>query len=355
MFRKIIASSALILGVAFSPAAAQDAAPHAEVERILLVVSSHGREGGDAQPGYEMDELSQAWLVFSANGFDLDIASPEGGAVVADAYDAEKPYNAAFLADAHARGDLNNTLRLNSDMARDYSGIFIIGGKGAMFDLPMSQLLQSLVADLHVNGAYIGAVCHGPAVFARTQTEDGTSLVKGMSITGFTDEEEAMFGSRWIDGFPFLLESEMRKQGAQFSEALPMLPNVARDDRVVTGQNPFSVALAAEAMITAMGQTPVARTHWSDEYTMLLLQQAAGGDESNLREAIAQEDTNVELILVAVWGYYRSQQPGLDRASLEFAVDMMELGRPGLPEPELDRAIESALERLALMQDGSTE
>ena len=316
-------------------------------DRILLVVSSHGREGGKAQPGYEMDELAQAWLVFRANGMDVDIASPAGGPVVADAYDPAKPYNAAFGVDADAQGKISQSLPLTTDMAGQYSAIMVIGGKGAMFDLPFSQVLQRLLVENEARGGVVAAVCHGPAVFARIRNADGSPWISGRRVTGFADEEEAMFGKEWVPHFPFLLESELRRLGAEFSEAPIMLPHVAVDGRLVTGQNPYSVAAAAEAVVQALGRQPLAREPWTDERSLDLVAQAIGGDAEPLETAMAENRAAIDVPLVAIWGYYRSLQANGDPALLAPALRIMELAQPHFPEPELDKAIAAARATLA--------
>lgn len=319
-------------------------------QRVLLVVSSHGRGSGDQageiQPGFEQDELAQAWLAFRANGLDVDIASPQGGPVVADAYDADKPYNAAFNADTEATGKLAQTLRLDPTMASQYGAIMVIGGKGAMFDLPFSQILQGLLVDLEAKGGIVSAVCHGPAVFARMQRADGSSWATGRTLAGFTDEEEALFGKKWVKHFPFLLESELREKGAQFTEAPMMLPHVAIDGRLITGQNPFSVAATADAVVKAMGRKPKPRATWADEHSLGLVAKAVAGDPAPLKAALARNDDSIDVPLIAIWGYYRSLEAGDDRAMLQSALTIMELAQPRFPDPQLDEAIADARSRL---------
>ena len=41
--------------------------------RVLIVVSGHGVDGGKTRPGFEMDELSQTYLIFHAT---YDAATP---------------------------------------------------------------------------------------------------------------------------------------------------------------------------------------------------------------------------------------------------------------------------------------
>jgi putative intracellular protease/amidase len=318
--------------------------------RVLLVVSSHGRGQGRIQPGYEMDELSQAWLVLRANGFEVDIASPEGGRVEADEFDPAKLYNAAFAADPVAMARLKATLRLDPEMAGRYAAIMVIGGKGAMFDLPFNQILQDLLLEADRRGAVIAAVCHGPAVLTRLRQPDGAAWLSGRRLTGFSDEEEAMFGKRWVPHFPFLLETEARRLGARFDEAPIMLPHVVVDGRLVTGQNPYSVAAATEAVVSLLGRTPASRQPWPDEFGLLLVARALGGNEAPLIEGLARKDGSVDAPLVAIWGYYRAEQAGQDRVQLARALRIMEIAYPHFPEPELKAAIADARLRLGIDQ-----
>lgn len=179
-------------------------------DRILLVISGNGLDEGKARPGFEMDELTQAYAVFSDNGLEVDIASPSGGAVVADQYNPNKPYNSRFLNDPVAAAKLTSTRSLTSVSGQKYAAIFVIGGKGAMFDLPVNVELKTLLAETYQAGGVIGAVCHGPAVLMNVPLKDGTSLLEGRSVTGFSNEEEALFGKGWASSFPVLLESGLR-------------------------------------------------------------------------------------------------------------------------------------------------
>lgn len=48
--------------------------------RILAVVTSTAKAGdSDVAAGFELTELSRAYYTFIANGFHVDIASPQGG------------------------------------------------------------------------------------------------------------------------------------------------------------------------------------------------------------------------------------------------------------------------------------
>ena len=166
-----------------------------------------------------------------------------------------------------------------------YAAIFIIGGKGSMFDLPINTDLKTLLATTYEAGGVIGAVCHGPAVLMNVPLKGGASLLEGRSVTGFSNEEETQFGKGWLPSFPVLLENGLRGSGAKYSEAPIMLNHVVTDGRLVTGQNPASTAAAAEAVLKAMGLTPASRQPWADERSMALLSQTLTGDAAKARAA----------------------------------------------------------------------
>jgi putative intracellular protease/amidase len=328
MSRTFHLACALLLAALAAPLHAEEAG------RILIVVSGEGRDQGKTRPGYEFDELSQAWLIFKANGFAIDVASPQGGAVEADRYNPQQPFNAALLADAEATRMLAATRRTDQVKAADYAAIYVVGGKGAMFDLPRDTALASLLADAYTQGAVIGAVCHGPAALADVKLGDGTSLVAGKAMTGFTNEEEAVFGKRWAKEFPWQLEDALRARGAHWQEAPLMMTKVVVDGRLVTGQNPYSTAGVAEAIVRATGRTPIARTPWRDELTMGLAAQARAGDVGAAAAALAADGARYHVDLLGMLGYYQAQAAADDQ-DLRHALQLMQLALPYMAQPEL--------------------
>jgi len=330
-------------------AAPANAAENAS-NRVLLVVSGYGIDEGKTRPGFEMDELTQAYAVFSDNGLQIDIASPSGGTVVADRFNRNKPYNNRFLTDPVAAAKLTGTRSLTSVGKEKYAAIFIIGGKGSMFDLPVNTDLKTLIATTYESGGVIGAVCHGPAVLMNVPLKGGASLLEGRSVTGFSNEEEAQFGKGWLPSFPVLLENGLRGSGAKYSEAPIMLNHVVTDGRLVTGQNPASTAAAAEAVIKAMGRTLAPRKPWADERSMGLISQMLGGDKAKAQASFNADPKLYDVPLIAMWGFFRAQSAGSDRAALTHAVEVMELALPHFSRPELVSGIAEARSKIAKMQ-----
>lgn len=314
-------------------------------DTVLIVLSGEGRDAGKTRPGYEMDELAQAWAVFADNGLAVEIASPRGGAVEADRYDPADPFNARLLADAAKSARLADTRPIDALQAEDYAGVFVVGGKGAMFDLPRDPALAQLIGRIAAQGGIVAAVCHGPAALTAVRGADGRPLAAGRAMTGFTNEEEALFGKRWSREYPFLLEDALRSQNARWSEARPMLPHVVVDGRLITGQNPYSTLGTAEALVRATGRVPVARTPSRDERSLVRVEQVLRGESVAAADALAADPGGHHAALIGMLGYYHLQA-ATDDAAVGDAVALMLLAAPHFAEPRLQVAIADGEARL---------
>lgn len=151
-------------------------------KKVVMVVSSYGQQQGEERPGYEFDEFAKAYTVFKANGIKVDVASPEGGKVIADKFDAKKPFNVPVINDTAIMSKLDNTIATSQLNATDYDGIFIVGGKGAMFDLPKDTDLQQVIATIYQQQGSVAAVCHGPAALVDVKLADGSYLIANKAI-----------------------------------------------------------------------------------------------------------------------------------------------------------------------------
>lgn len=314
----------------------------ADPARALLVVSSHGTAGENALPGFEMDELSQIYLVLADNGFDVQIASPSGGKVNPDSFDATKVYNARFAADETASARLESTLSLGVAAGGDFDAVVVIGGKGATFDLAKDTALHALLARTEAAGGVIAALCHGVAPLAYITKDDGTAYIAGRRVTGFTAEEDQLFNKASEGRLPMKVEDELRRAGAVFGEAAILLPHVETDGRLVTGQNPYSAAEMAEAVLTAAGRMPEAREPFPDERSMRLVEQLGASGLDAARKELADRTALYDIPLIAIWGYYRTLQAGDDRHMLDEGLTVMSLAEPYFPEPMMQIAMAEA-------------
>lgn len=319
-----------------------------EVEhRVLMVLSSYGEKSDQGEllkPGYEFDELTKSYIVFKHYGVTVDIASPSGGKVVADEYDPKKPYNQLFLNDKQAMRHLNNTLKLTDVDTSRYSAVFVVGGKGPMFDLHQDKQLRTIIRDVYEQGGIASAVCHGPAALVNVTLSDGSYLIKGKRVNGFTNREEAAFGKKWTQQFAFLLEDKLRERGALFESADIMLNHVAQDGRLITGQNPFSTVDTALAVVHSLGFAPKPFTTFKDDATMKIVARILDNDEFAVKE-FSQQAANYQVELAAMYGFYRFK---LAKAGDDItgAVKLMQLTYKTLKAAPLDLALAKGLLQL---------
>lgn len=301
-----------------------------QAKKILMVVSSYGKDLGESRPGYEFDEFSQAYLIFKNNGLAIDIASPRGGKVEADKFNAEKSYNQQVLEDKSAMALLEQTKPTSAVDPFAYDAIYIVGGKGAMFDLPYDPALQDILLNLyHREGTVISSVCHGPASFVNVKDGDDY-IIKDVEITSFCNVEEELFGKKWMPEFPFQLEDKLKARGAIFSQTDFMLSNVAISGKFITGQNPSSTTRSSEAVVKALGIAPVSRTLYQDERSVYLIQEVIDGNKTG---AIATRELgkNLEAYdvpLIAAYGYYKIMHAKDDHEGLSTAAKLIEITTP---------------------------
>ncbi len=273
--------------------------------KILAIVTSTDMIGNtEKTTGYELTELSRAYYVFKANGFDVDIASPKGGKppVVIDDDDMGV-FDFAFLNDPDAQYKVNNTIPVEDVIADHYQAVFFAGGKGAMFDFPENEAIQSIVRNHYQSNKVVGAVCHGPAALVNVTLDNGRSLLKEKEVSCFTNQEELLLISDAKTIFPFLLQDKMVSKGARFNEGAMYLENVSHDSNLITGQNPWSTWGTAEAMIKQMGYTPKYREITGEEHAVNVLStyDAHGSQEAKdmIATLLTQEKKPVNRVLIA--------------------------------------------------------
>lgn len=273
--------------------------------KILAVVTS-AKTMGDSEKstGYELTELSRAYYVFKANGFEVDIASPLGGKppVVLD-NDDMREFDYAFLNDSIAQYKTSHTIALNNVIGEDYKAVFFVGGKGAMFDFPNNKAIQKIVKNQYQSGKVIGAVCHGPAALVNVTLDDGTHLLEDKRVSSFTNEEELLLIPDAKSIFPFLLQDKLASKGAKFNKGAMYLETISHDNNLITGQNPWSTWKLAETMIQQLGYTLKKRKITGEENAgkVLLMYEREGATKAKelIDKLLIQEKKPVDRLLIA--------------------------------------------------------
>jgi len=220
--------------------------------KILMVLTSHDQLGTTGKKtGFWLEEFAAPYYVFRDAGAEITIASPLGGSPPLDPKSEEADFQTdatrRFESDPDAQAALANSLVLADISPDDYDAVFYPGGHGPLWDLAEDRNSIALIESMAAAGKTVAAVCHAPAVFRRAEAADGSPLLEGRSVTGFSNSEEAAVGL--TDVVPFALEDELQAIGGNYSKSSDWHPYVVSDDNLITGQNPASSAAVAEALL----------------------------------------------------------------------------------------------------------
>jgi len=224
--------------------------------KILIVLTSHSALGNTGEKtGFWIEEFAAPYYVLADAGAIISIASPAGGQPPVDpkseAPDAQTPSTGRFYKDPQAIDKVANTLKLSAVKESDYDAVFYPGGHGPLWDLANDSNSIQLIEDFYKHKKPIAFVCHAPAALVKVKDQNGEPLVKGKAVTGFSNEEEAAVKLTTV--VPFLLEDELKRLGAQYSNGAHWSSYTKQDGLLITGQNPASSAAVADLLLAAVG------------------------------------------------------------------------------------------------------
>jgi putative intracellular protease/amidase/glyoxylase-like metal-dependent hydrolase (beta-lactamase superfamily II) len=233
----------------------------ANKKKILLIAANPAVSKTTGWPvGFWWAELTHPYWAFVEAGFDVEIRSPDGGALQADGYSdpedasgysAHDVLSLGFKKSAKHSELLAATKSIADVDIASYDALFVVGGQSPMTTFRGNEALQRLVAGFYEAGKVTALVCHGTCLLLETKLASGDLLVKGKAWTGFANSEE-----KFADDFvgkriqPFWIEDEARKlKGTKFQVAGLFKAHAIRDGLLVTGQQQNSGAATAQLVI----------------------------------------------------------------------------------------------------------
>jgi putative intracellular protease/amidase len=213
-------------------------------KNILMVTTSADALTNGRKTGVWLEEIAVPYLALAKAGASITVASPKGGAVPIDPHSLD---DASVAKWPDIMELLKKSAPLRNIQADGFDAIFLPGGHGTMMDFATDAELKRLLLDFAKADKIIAAVCHGPAGLVGAKKPDGTPLVAGKTITAFTDEEEIAVQLEKV--VPFMLETTLRAEGANFVVGPQWASHVELDGNLITGQNPASSEAIAHAVL----------------------------------------------------------------------------------------------------------
>jgi len=225
--------------------------------KVLVVLTSHDQLGDTvAKTGFWVEEFAAPYYVMADAGVAITIASPKGGQPPIDPKSALPDFQTAatkrFDADMELQNKLANSIVLAEVNEQDYDAIFYPGGHGPLWDLANDKTSIALIESFWKHNKPVAAVCHAPGVFRFVKNVDGSPLVQGKKVTGFSNSEEDAV--QLTDVVPFLVEDELIKLGGHYSKGEDWGSHVVRDGKLITGQNPGSSEESAKELLALLEQ-----------------------------------------------------------------------------------------------------
>ncbi|QEM13396.1 type 1 glutamine amidotransferase domain-containing protein [Mucilaginibacter rubeus] len=215
-------------------------------KRILFVVSSasvigpHNRATGNL-----LTEVANPYQTFKKQGYDIDVYSVNGGEAPIDMVELDDELNVAFL-NGEGADAMRNTKKIDQVSIAGYDAVFVPGGLAPVVDMPENVAVQNILSGMYEKGGVVSAVCHGPVALINVKLNNGSYLIDGKNVTGFSKAEEENYAKEDV---PFELEDALKQRGANYSATAPWQAYVVTDGRLVTGQNPASAKGVAESVI----------------------------------------------------------------------------------------------------------
>jgi putative intracellular protease/amidase len=234
-------------------------------KRVLIVASNPAVSNVTGWPvGFWWSELTHPWWEFTEHGYQVEIASPDGGALRGDSwsdprdesgYSAHDLISLGFIDSPTHAALVESTAPLSEIAVDAFDGVLFVGGQAPMFTFVDNDEVHRVLTGFYEAGKVTAVICHATAVLLTARRPDGSLLVEGKTWTGFANSEEQYaddFVGRRIQ--PFWIEDEARKlEDTNFIVHGRFRAHAVRDGNLITGQQQYSGAAAARLIIDALG------------------------------------------------------------------------------------------------------
>ena len=213
--------------------------------------------------GFWASELTHPWYEFREVGYEVTLASPEGGKVEVDAlsdprdssgYSADDVISMGFLNTPTLATMLEETKKLSELELDEFDAIVVCGGQSPMFTFRDNEDLKQAISHFYESERPTAALCHGTAALIDVKLSDGSYLIEGKTMTGFADVEEedadAAVGQKVM---PWHIEDAAKERGANYVQGGLWRAFAVQDGSLITGQQQYSGREVAKLVIEALG------------------------------------------------------------------------------------------------------
>lgn len=232
-------------------------------KRVLIVVANPANNQHGWPVGFWAAELTHPYFELTERGIEVTIASPNGGKVVADAlsdprdeskWSSEDLISMGFFNTPELAAKLEATPAIGDLDVSDFDAVMVAGGQAPMFSYREDARVHQAIRAFYEAEKPVAVYCHGVAALVDLKLSDGSYLIDGKTVTGFSDvEEEYSDRAAGVQIMPWRLEPALKDRGANYISAGLFKAFAIRDGRLVTGQQQYSGRKVAEMIIEMLG------------------------------------------------------------------------------------------------------
>jgi putative intracellular protease/amidase len=259
--------------------------------RVLVVGSNATRievQGGTGPTGQYLNETVVPVMALVDAGYNIVLATPNGSKPHIDEASAtplhfggnEAAFRRAeqFYADHPSMNPAHTLQSVIDGGLGSYAAIFVPGGQAPVVDLMQDPELGEILRYFHAEQRPTAMLCHGPiatvaampksrefrAALVAGDDAKAAELAKGWQYAGykmtiFSNTEEVWVKRDILQAkMYFYVVDALKTAGGNVITGPDFEPQVIEDRELITGQNPRSDHMIAEALIHALQRTAVA-------------------------------------------------------------------------------------------------
>lgn len=242
-------------------------------KRVAIVISNPAVSASTGWPvGFWWSELTHPYYEMTEKGYEVEVFSYFGGKCEPDAmsdprdpsgYSASDLISLGFIHTPKLAALIENTPKASEIDVDAFDALVVAGGQAPMSILDQATDLHQKFVAFYEAGKIAAALCHGSAILRYAKLSNGEYLAKGKTVTGFANvEEDFADNAVWSMGLlprdkhvmPWRIEDELKTLGANYVQAGLWRGFAVRDGNLITGQQNFSGAETARAIIAALGE-----------------------------------------------------------------------------------------------------
>jgi putative intracellular protease/amidase len=157
--------------------------------RVLVLASNPTVSEQTGWPiGFWWAELTHPYWEFAERGYQVEVASPDGGLLRGDSwsdprdeskYSADDLISLGFVNSPEHMKLVDESKPLADVRVEDYDAFLAIGGQGPMYTFYETELVHGAIRDFYEAGKPTAVICHGTCALLKTRLSDGSLLVDG--------------------------------------------------------------------------------------------------------------------------------------------------------------------------------